>query len=113
MRRLVDAIKKHSGMDNEQIREAGEHSADAGWPGFSYTRDIIEFYDNNEALIWELLEETADDQGMKPLELVASFRTEVSDVEGFKTLLSWFALEEAGRWLADQRDSDDEGDENE
>jgi hypothetical protein len=99
---VVEAIKEHSGMDEAEIEQAGEQGADAGWSGFTYTKDTIEFYDKYEEMIWELLEETSADMGMKPLELVASFRTEVVDVDSFKNLLSWFALEEAGRYLADR-----------
>ena len=101
---LVEAIKEHSGMDDAEIADAGEHGADSGWPGFTYYSGTAEFYDKNQKLIWGLLEETADDQGVKPLELVASFRTEVFDVDSFKNVMAWFALEESGRYLADQEE---------
>lgn len=102
--KLLKAIKKHSGMDEEQIKEAGEHGADTGWPGFSYTVDLIKFYEENEDDIYELLRDTADDLGHKNIEeLVSSFnRSDMLDTpQGRKTLLAWFTLEEVGRWLAD------------
>lgn len=106
---LLEAIRKHSGMDDEQINEAGTHGADTGWPGFSYTVDCVAFYRENERAIWELLEEAADQIGVKPLELVASFgRAEMAtSLDGLANLLAWFALEEVGRWLADQQEAEE------
>lgn len=103
---LFKAICKHSGMRTAEIIEAGKHGADTGWPGFTYTSDCVKFYHANERAIWELLEETADQMGMKPLELVANFgRADMAtSLDGFANLLAWFALEEVGRWLADRQD---------
>ncbi len=68
---------------------------------FTYTVDCVRFYRTNERAIWQLLETTADDFGMKPLELVASFRRAdmAATVDGFANLLAWFALEETGCWM--------------
>ncbi|MBE7465632.1 MAG: hypothetical protein HS116_19330 [Planctomycetes bacterium] len=106
MQDLIKAIRRHSGMDYEQIVEAGEHGADAGWPGFTYTRDAARFYDRNKAAIWDLLNERADDLGEPVLQMIAQFnRSDMTgDVHQFENLLAWFALEEAGRWLADQQE---------
>lgn len=102
---LLSAIRTHSDMDDAQIIEAGTHGADTGWPGFCYTADCVEFYRANERAIWDLLEETADQMGMKPLELVSTFgRSDMAvDLDGLSNLLAWFALEEVGRWLEDTR----------
>lgn len=98
---LLNAIQEHSGMDHEQIRDAGIHGADAGWPGFTYTADAVEFYCENKEAIWELLNEEADSLGMTVLEMIASFnRKDMADTPaGFENLLAWFALEEVGRGL--------------
>lgn len=105
MKKLVQAVRDHSGMEDDEIREAGKHGADTGWPGFTYTRDCVAFYEKNKQVIWDLLADMANDAGMKPLELVMSFnRADMAEThEGFANLLAWFALEEAGRWLEDNR----------
>lgn len=112
MNALIDAVREHSGMDDDQIVEAGEHGADAGWPGFTYYRDTAEFYNKHSDLIWELLAEEADDLGEShSLAMIAHFNQAkgVESDDTFKNLLSWFALEEAGRYLADHgSDEDDE-----
>lgn len=77
-------------MEDSQIIEASRYGADVGWPGFIYTSDSVEFYRNNERAIWDLLEETADQFGMKPLELVATFgRADMAtSLDGFVNLLA-------------------------
>lgn len=57
---VLAAIHEHSGIDDEQITEAGSYGADTGWPSFSYTVDCVAFYAAHERAIWKLLEETAD-----------------------------------------------------
>jgi len=100
--RLLRAIREPSGMDNDQIVEAGEHGADAGWPGFTYTADAADFYNANADDIWQLLNESTDDLGSpSPLALLASFQRAdmATDAATFGNLLAWYALEEIGRWL--------------
>lgn len=90
-------------MDDDQIIDAGRHGADAGWPGFTYTRDCCEFYQKNKEEIWEMAQQMADDMGNKNVaEMVSGFNR--SDMlengpDGFENLLAWFALEEVGHWL--------------
>jgi len=114
-RKLYDAIREHSGMERAQIVEAGEHGADAGWPGFTYTRDGAEFYRTNDEAIDELLAELADDMGQTVAELIASFtRSDMVDTrDGRDCLLAWFALEHVGRQLADMDDDEEEEDDEE
>ncbi len=101
---LLQAIKEHSSLDNDEIIQAGEHGADAGWGGFCYTGDCCRFYQANKESIWELLNECAEDQGEHPMTLVASFgrKDMATSADGFENLLAWFALESVGQWLADQ-----------
>ena len=99
---LVKVVKAHSGMEDEELKEVVEHGADVGWSGFTYYVDTVEFYDNNEDLIWDLLEEMADNMGHKsPMELIGSFggSQNAHNLTTFKNLLSWVALEEASHYL--------------
>lgn len=107
MEKLVEMVKEHSGMTKAEIKDVVGvgRGADAGYSGFTYYDDTTEFYDNNEELIWELLEEMADQMGQKPLELVASFgcADSITDVKSFKNALAWFVLEETSRYLQGER----------
>lgn len=72
MRDLIAAITAHSGMDADDIRQAGEHGADTGWPGFTYTVDGARFYRENADIIDDMLIDTADSFGQSVAELIAS-----------------------------------------
>lgn len=105
---LLCAIREHSGLELSDIRQAGNHGADAGWAGFTYTADCVEFYDANETTIYTLLNEAADDFGYENVDaLVASFnRSDMLDTpDGRKNLLAWYALEEVGRHAEMRREN--------
>lgn len=100
--RLYRAIRRF--LDIDQLRDVARGGADAGWSGFTYTSDCVPFYQRHEQDIWELLNEAAEAQGVKPMELVAGFaRSDMAESpEGLKNLLAWFALEEIARMVDDQ-----------
>ena len=107
--KLLKAIKKHSNMEEDEIMQAGQHGADAGWPGFTYYTDTVKFYDKNADDIWELANLMADDLGEKStLEMIGKFNgaKNVSSDDTFKNLMSWFALEEIGHWLESMKESE-------
>lgn len=108
--RLAMAIRKHSGLEDAEIKEAAQHGADTGWAGFTYTADCVDFYNANHDDIWELLNDQASSMGEHPMSMVASFgRKEMATShDGFCNLLAWFALEEIGRHLTDEAESDTE-----
>lgn len=108
---LLKAIREHSNMEDDQIRDAGRHGADAGWPGFTYTGDCVEFTRDNSELIYELLAEDADSMGYDSIPaLVVTFsRADMADTrDGYDNLLAWYALERAGQYLADCGDEDED-----
>lgn len=105
---LLRAIREHSGLELASIRDAAEYGADSGFAGFTYTSDGAEFTDRNAALLDELLQVESEDFGYDSVsQFVATFnRADMADtLDGYKCLLSWYALESAGRWLCDRRDS--------
>jgi len=105
LERLLAAIREHSGMGDDEIREAGEHGADTGWPGFTYTGDAAEFTRDNAELVYDLLAEDAEEFGYESIPaFVATFtRADMADTkDGYDNLLAWYALERAGRYLADE-----------
>jgi len=105
---LIRAIREHSGLELSAIRDAGTYGADAGFAGFTYTKDGADFTDANGALLDELLQLDADDFGHDNVaQYVATFgRADMTDtLDGYKCLIAWYALESAGHWLNDRRDN--------
>lgn len=105
---LLRAIREHSGLELDSIRDAATHGADSGFAGFTYTADGAEFTDKNGALLDELLQVDAEEFGYDNVSaFVASFnRADMTDtLDGYKCLVAWYALETAGRWLNDRREA--------
>lgn len=95
-------ITEHSGMERAQVIEAGQHGADTGWPGFTYTSDAAEFTQRWCCDIWDMLSEDADEFGYDSvLSFVGSFvRADMADTpDGLDNLLAWYVLESVGRAL--------------
>jgi hypothetical protein len=104
---LLEAVREHSGLTDEEILEAGQHGADCGWAGFTWTVDCAMFAQRNRLLVWELLSDEAEEMGaINTLAYLASFaRAEiVNDADGLETLLAWWALETCGHYLEAKRE---------
>ena len=99
------------------LADIARHGADAGWPGFTYYADTVDFFDKNRMLIIDMLAEYANDCGECPVEVVHGFRciSDYSKGEIFsilagaddkdaqvKNALSWFMLEEVARFITDR-----------
>jgi hypothetical protein len=100
---LYKAIKQHSGLEYESMIDAGNYGASGGFGGFVYYTDTCEFYDNNRGIIWELLEQDAEEYGFdNVIAFVGSFNgaNDVHDEATFKNLCAWYVLETIGRWIA-------------
>lgn len=102
---MVEEIKNRLSYDDEPsvAKDVAEYGADAGFGGFTQTTDCVEFYEQFEEEIWEMLRESADNLGESVPGMIANFgRADMADdADGFKNLLAWFALEEVCRELAE------------
>ncbi|MEO0514740.1 MAG: hypothetical protein AAF086_05525 [Planctomycetota bacterium] len=106
-KQLINAIREHAELDDEQMIDAANYGADAGFSRFIYTDDAAAFFDRHGDLIWDLAVELVENLGeANPLAMIAKFgRSDMShSLNGFKTLMAWFALEEAGRHLKHQQE---------
>lgn len=110
--RLLTAIKAHGRMEESEIADVVgvQRGADAGYPGFTYTKDGAEFYRANDDDIDELLQEDADSFGQSVAEMIAGFgRADMAETrDGRDCLLAWYALEKVSSWLQDRREVADE-----
>lgn len=119
---LTAAVLEQLGGDSDEtrntLREVAEHSADAGWTGFTYYSDTLAFFAANKAAIIARLKEDGVEFGQDPLAIVAGFgclkglklsHTDIAEAiyrpgesEHFQTVrnaLAWYALEEIAREL--------------
>ncbi len=116
--RMTRAILRH--LDREQLEDVARHGADAGWSGFTYTKDCVAFFKAHKADILAMAKQMAEDLGEDMLAMVRGFRClgnggkpdysadeiaeaiyagrgECSDV--IRNAMAWFALEETAREL--------------
>lgn len=105
--RMVEDIKDRLGFEEYPgiIEDVANNSADAGFSGFTYTSECVEFYNEHEDAIYELLLEDADSMGYSNIEeMVSNFgRSDMLDSpDGRKNLLAWYALETVCRRLVDE-----------
>ncbi|MBC8395096.1 MAG: hypothetical protein H8E05_00200 [Bacteroidetes bacterium] len=108
---LKTAILKHMDcVDDEDfrntMRDVSSHGADGGVPSFTYTKDCVDFYEDNEDYIYELANETAENMGYDSvIKFISDFNNAymADSADGHKNLLAWFALEEVARWMEDEK----------
>lgn len=123
---LIDAvIDLLGGEDQEEImgtiEDIAGHGADAGWCGFTYTKDTCEFYRANRKKINDWIKDTAEEMGCNSsIELVKGLQCMEGETEEnigrciyggrlagssetdnstdmVESGLAWFALEEVCR----------------
>lgn len=112
---LTRAVIRHIG-ERETLEDVARHSADAGWAGFTYYNDTVEFARKHKAEILERASEDAKEYGM---EGVISFLAGFGCLKGYTqeqiadglynpksedrttiyNALAWYALEEIAREL--------------
>jgi len=121
--RLVRGVIRQLGGGSEawdSLRDVLRGGADAGFCGFTYYRDTVDFFKRYRADIVALAEQMADDLGEEPLTMVCGFRCLDTDNDTKKSVakclyggrlnddddtvanaLAWFALEEVARAACD------------
>jgi hypothetical protein len=67
-----------------------------------YTHDCVNFYARFEADIWDIIAQFLDNTGETIGEFIDHLRPEVLDLDGLKTTLSWFAVEETAAQLLER-----------
>ena len=111
METLVEAVREQMGTEDDYdefrdtMSDVAQGGAEAGFGGFTYTNDCVDFYEANKDAIWELLREDACQMGYdNATALIGSFnRADMAeDPDGLANLLAWYALEFVARHVSDQ-----------
>ncbi len=80
----------------EERRNIVKNGMSGGINGLIYYEETTYFYDQYKSQIWDMLTEHAEQTGQTPLEFISHFHgaKDVNDVQTFKNLLCWYAVEE-------------------
>ena len=104
---LVDAVRDHSGLDEEQLCEVADHGADAGWPGFTYYSDTSAFMaaHGEPCGASSPTRRTISAPRRRRWRISGPFggaHRSVQSATGLNNLLAWWALEAAARYVSDE-----------
>lgn len=104
MTKLIKAVEKHApALEYSDYEDIAKHGADAGFNGFIYTRDIVDFVNKNESIIMDYNNQLADDLGYHSVFEMFAGQSNMSqcDIDDFKIYLAWVVLEEVARAKTD------------
>lgn len=85
---------------SESAADIANHGADGGFPCITYNADCAAIFDRYADEIWNMANEMADDMGERNVAaMIAGFQRAdmLTSIDGFKTLMVWFACEETAR----------------
>jgi hypothetical protein len=123
-------LKKENSELRGILEEVCRGGASAGWSGFNYYEDTVQFTKDNRAEILKSIKELASDLGENPVELIKGFNCfrvnkgetfpsdienaigrfvyggtyredEDCDIQTVYNALAWYALEEVARDITD------------
>jgi hypothetical protein len=101
--KIKEWLYKQEGDDIFLIKDVAEHGCSGGVGGLIYYRETVEFHDDHEEEIWNLLYEHARDEGLKLMDLVARIAKDAGSITQLKNQLAWYAVEvRAQEILADR-----------
>ena len=92
--KLYNAVKEHApSLTAEDFKQISKHGIDAGFNGFIYYADTIKFFDRNEELITDFLNEEADSMGVDGMFKLFNDNYQCYSIDEFKNWASWYVAE--------------------
>ena len=113
---LFRAVLRQGDFDFDNLQDIYNYGIAGGFCGFIYYSDTVAFFNRNRKTIMQLCESYADDLGVNVYEMIAGFNylkgfNAIDVVEALngrgdyvtyvKNALSWFAAEEAARFIVE------------
>lgn len=90
MKTITDYLKE---KDKEDVADIANYGCSGGVSGLIYYHETNDFYDQHVKEIWEMLEDSADQEGVKLMEKVHALTKEEESHRTFKNKLVWWAVE--------------------
>mgnify|MGYP003150730109 CR=1 FL=1 len=99
--KLYNAVKEHApSLEAEDFKQISKHGIDAGFNGFIYYSDTIKFFDRNEELITDFLNQEADDLGVDGMFKLFNKDYQCYSIDEFKNWASWYIAETVAHEIA-------------
>ena len=99
--KLYNAVKEHApSLDGEDFKQISKYGIDGGFNGFIYYSDTIKFFDRNEELITDFLNEEADNLGVDGMFKLFNKDYQCYSIDEFKNWASWYIAETVAHEIA-------------
>lgn len=102
----MTSLKQHI-LDNHDIDDLKNLATNisGGISGFTYYTETSKIYEEFKYDIWELINSSAEEQGVSPMVLISTLGggESVCDHETFVNLLVWFSAEETARQILQEK----------
>ena len=97
--------EKEEGKGSTVIKDVAHHGCQGGVPGLIYYNETVKFHDDHEEEIWQLLEDYADDEGVKLTDKLTQVCKDVGSLRTLKNSLVWWAVEVRAQELLQAREA--------
>lgn len=94
--------EKEEGEGSTLVKDVANHGCSGGVPGLIYYNETVKFYDDHEEEIWEMLEDHADNEGLKLVDKMAHVCKDAGSLRTVKNSLVWWAVEAGAQELLDR-----------
>lgn len=90
------------------IKDVATHGCQGGVPGITYYNETAAFHDKHEEEIWDIINDTAEDSGETPMQVVARVAPLAGVMISLKNYLVWFAVEVRAQQHLDAAESSED-----
>ena len=91
--KIKEWLYQQEAADALLIKDVAEHGCSGGVGGLIYYRETVQFHDDHEEEIWDLLYDHARDEGLKLMDLVARIAKDAGSITQLQNQLVWYAVE--------------------
>jgi len=99
------AEEKEEGKGSTLLKDIANHGCQGGVPGLIYYNETVKFHDDHEEEIWQLLEDYADEEGLKLVDKLAQVCKDAGSLQQLKNELVWWAVEVRAQELLASREA--------
>jgi len=89
---IKECLAEYEKQDIGLIADIAKHGCAGGVSGITYYAETTAFHDNHQEEIWQLVQDHADDSGLKNGEFLQHISQDPSSLTGFVNDLVWWAV---------------------
>jgi hypothetical protein len=99
---IKECLAEYEKQDIGLISDIAKHGCSGGVSGIIYYDETTAFHDQHEEEIWQLIDDQADDNGLKNGEFLQHVTSDPGSLKIFKNDLVWWAVEVRAQELLEE-----------